>query len=61
MESNIVRRVVIEEASDSLDIVLLDMEGNPTARFHSPEEEPKIGLVKLFETLGINASYEEIY
>ena len=61
MPLDIIRHVVIEEACDSFDIVMLDINGDEYNRFHFDQEDTKRDLVKLFEFLGYDASYEEIY
>ena len=52
--------IVIEEYSDGFSIVI-KYEGGKESRFYFDQEDSKELLVNVFEQLGFNVTYEEIY
>lgn len=52
--------VVIEEENDGFSIVI-KYDGGKENRFRFDQEDSKELLVNVFEQLGFNAAYEEIY
>ena len=54
-------RVVISEMCDGFDIILYNIEGEEVRYEHFDQEDSVAGLVRVFQELGIPASYEESY
>ena len=54
-------RVSIQEECDGFVIVFSDASGVETRRWRFDQEDNKANLVDVFESMGIETTYEEVY